>query len=343
LVKQETATVQELFETLKQGPCPLILPINQIMLAIEREPVLKGRLLFEIAHAMRAACIAHEAAQAWAEERVKDHHAWLQDSEVVQGAILPDRRTAPSYAQYNTLMLQRPPGNSLRGMHNQHWTKYQKIENTVDDEKESKGCFERPAVPRRLYRGSNRALQGMRGTISLSLLQDSIEFLEFREDSHDSDEVGEKRTIERTDKKQREATDKGSRASGENAKKQRKVVEKRCGLSRDETVKAAPFATRLEGSVRRGHEKVGEKRRCREACDAGGEGAGQGLRGEGGGAGGEKLENKTKKEARHKQSSFEGKGKEEAVETRKRPLSEEDNEAQEQQHEEGVGSSRAVP
>ena len=44
-------------------------------------------------------------------------------------------------------------------------------------------------------------------------------------------------------------------------------------------------------------------------------------RAEGGGAGGEKLENKRKKEAKHKQGSFEGKGKEEAVEKRKRPLS----------------------
>ncbi len=67
---------------------------------------------------------------------------------------------------------------------------------------------------------------------------------------------------------------------------------------------------------------MGEKRRVRDECDAGGEGTGQGLREEGGGAGGEKLENKRKKEAKHKQGSFEGKGKEEAVEKRKRPLSE---------------------
>jgi hypothetical protein len=37
---------------------------------------------------------------------------------------------------------------------------------------------------------------------------------------------------------------------------------------------------------------VGEKRRFCDACDAGREGTLQGLRGEGGGAGGEKLENK---------------------------------------------------
>jgi hypothetical protein len=85
---------------------------------------------------------------------------------------------------------------------------------------------------------------------------------------------------------------------------------------------------------------LGQKRRFRDACDAGGEGTGQGLRG--GGAGGEKLENKRKKEAKHKQGSSEGKGKDsEAVEKRTRPLSEEANEAQEQHHQGGVGGSRA--
>ena len=43
----------------------------------------------------------------------------------------------------------------------------------------------------------------------------------------------------------------------------------------------------------------------------------------------------------HKQGSFEGKDKEEAVEKRKCPLSEEDNEDQKQQHEDGVDGSRA--
>jgi hypothetical protein len=110
---------------------------------------------------------------------------------------------------------------------------------------------------------------------------------------------------------------------------------------KDEAFKAGPCFTQLEGRVGHGNEKVGEKRRFRDACDAGGEGTGQGLRGEGGGAEGEKLENKTKTEAKHKQGSFQGKGKEEAVEKRKRPLSEEGNEAQEQHHEEGLGGSRA--
>ena len=87
---------------------------------------------------------------------------------------------------------------------------------------------------------------------------------------------------------------------------------------------------------------MGEKRRFREACEGvAGEGARQGLRGEGGGAGGEKLDNKRKKEAKHKQGSFEGKGKEEAVEKRKRPLFEEGNETQKQQQEQGVGGGRA--
>ena len=49
---------------------------------------------------------------------------------------------------------------------------------------------------------------------------------------------------------------------------------------------------------------------------------------------------KRTEEVKHKQGSFEDKGKEEAVEKRKRPLTEEGNEAQKQQHEE-VGGSRA--
>ncbi len=101
----------------------------------------------------------------------------------------------------------------------------------------------------------------------------------------------------------------------------------------EKAVKAGPCSPQLEGSVGNVNEKVGETRRFHEACDAvAGEAAGQGLRGEGGGAGGEKLENKRMKEAKHTQSSVLGKGKEEAVETRKRPSSEEDHEAQEQQH-----------
>jgi hypothetical protein len=80
---------------------------------------------------------------------------------------------------------------------------------------------------------------------------------------------------------------------------------------------------------------VCEKRRFRDACDAGGlEGSGQRLRREGRGGGGEKLANKRKKEAKQH-------GSYEAVDKRKCSFSEEDNEAQKQQHEEGVGGSRA--
>jgi hypothetical protein len=110
----------------------------------------------------------------------------------------------------------------------------------------------------------------------------------------------------------------------------------------EKAVKPGPCLTQLEGRVWHGNEKLGEKRRFRDTCDAGGEETGQGLRGEGGAAGGEKLENKTKKEATHKpQGSFQGQGKGEAVEKRKRPLSEEGNQAQEQQHEDGVSGSSA--
>ena len=45
---------------------------------------------------------------------------------------------------------------------------------------------------------------------------------------------------------------------------------------------------------------VGEERRFCDACDVRGDEAGQGLRGQGGGAGGEKLEKKRMKEAKHK-------------------------------------------
>jgi len=55
------------------------------------------------------------------------------------------------------------------------------------------------------------------------------------------------------------------------------------------------------------------------------------------------LENKWKKESgQAQQGNFESEGKEEAVEKRKRPSSEQGNEAQKQQHGEGVGGSRAT-
>ena len=86
---------------------------------------------------------------------------------------------------------------------------------------------------------------------------------------------------------------------------------------------------------------MGEKRRFLDASDAGGEETGQRLRAEGGGAEDKKLEKKRQKEAKHNQGSFEGKGKVEAVEKRKRPLSEEVHETQKQKHEEAEGGSRA--
>ncbi len=108
---------------------------------------------------------------------------------------------------------------------------------------------------------------------------------------------------------------------------------------KEKAIKAGPCFIQLDGG--HGNEKVGEKRRFRDACDAGGQGTGQRLRGEGGVASGEKLQNKSNKEAKRKQGSFQRKDKEEAVEKRKRPLSEEDNDAQEQQQEEGESGSRA--
>jgi hypothetical protein len=83
-------------------------------------------------------------------------------------------------------------------------------------------------------------------------------------------------------------------------------------VQKEKDVKTGPWLTQFEGRVGHGNEKVGEKRRFRDACDAGGEGIGQ--------------------EDKHKQSSFEGKDKEESVEKRKSPLSEKGNEVQRQQH-----------
>jgi hypothetical protein len=84
---------------------------------------------------------------------------------------------------------------------------------------------------------------------------------------------------------------------------------------KEQAAKAGAWSTGLEGRVGHASGKVGEKRRFRDACDTGwGEAAEEGPRGEGGGAGGEKLSNKRKKEATHMRSGCEGNGKEEAVE-----------------------------
>ena len=89
---------------------------------------------------------------------------------------------------------------------------------------------------------------------------------------------------------------------------------------KEQAAKAGAWSTGLEGRVGHGSGKVGEKRRVRDACDTGwGEAAEEGPRGEGGGAGGEKLKDKRQKETKHKQEGFQGKGKEEAVENKKCP------------------------
>jgi hypothetical protein len=79
----------------------------------------------------------------------------------------------------------------------------------------------------------------------------------------------------------------------------------------------------LEGMVGHASGKVGDKRRFGDACDTGwGEAAEEGPHGEGGGEGGEKLKDERQKETKHKREEFQDKGKGEAVEKRKRPLSE---------------------
>ncbi len=79
--------------------------------------------------------------------------------------------------------------------------------------------------------------------------------------------------------------------------------------------KAARTKERRRTEIKLGLETraAGEKSRFREADDTvAGEEVGQGLRGEVDGAGGEKLEKNRKKEAQHKQSGLEGKGKEDS-------------------------------
>ncbi len=69
-----------------------------------------------------------------------------------------------------------------------------------------------------------------------------------------------------------------------------------------QAAKAGACSTGLGGRVGHGSGKVGEKRRVRDACDTGwGEAAEEGPRGEGGGAGGEKLKDKRQRETKHKQ------------------------------------------
>jgi hypothetical protein len=107
---------------------------------------------------------------------------------------------------------------------------------------------------------------------------------------------------------------------------------------KEQAAKAGAWSTGLEGRVGHGSGKVGAKRRFRDACDTGlGEAAGEGPRGEGG----EKLKDKKQKETKHKQEGFQGKGKEEAVEKRKRPLAEGAGTAGKAQRGEGVGGAGA--
>jgi hypothetical protein len=112
---------------------------------------------------------------------------------------------------------------------------------------------------------------------------------------------------------------------------------------KETALKAAPRSTQLEGRSRVGHgnEKVGEKRRFRDACGNGGCEAvsAQGPRGEGAGAGGEKLWNKRKKGTMHNLGGLECKGRGNSVEKRKCPVSEADSKARKQQRGEEVGGN----
>ncbi len=93
----------------------------------------------------------------------------------------------------------------------------------------------------------------------------------------------------------------------------------------EKAIKAGAWSTDLEDRVGNDDEKVGEKRGFSDACDTGGGGTvsgAQGPYGEGGGTEDERLENKRRKDDKHKQGGLEGQGKEEVVEKRKSPVSE---------------------
>ncbi len=109
---------------------------------------------------------------------------------------------------------------------------------------------------------------------------------------------------------------------------------------KEKAVKAGAWSAELECRVGHGDEKVGEKHRFHDAHDTsvtvGGVVSAQEARGEGGGPGGEKLENKRKKEDKYKQSGSKGKEKEEALGNRKRPMSEAVGTARNQRQREGV-------
>jgi hypothetical protein len=103
----------------------------------------------------------------------------------------------------------------------------------------------------------------------------------------------------------------------------------------EQAAKAGPWSSGLKGRVGHGSEKVGGKRRFRDACDTGwGE---EGPRGEGV----EKLKDKKRKVTKHKQEGERGKGKEEAVEKRKRLVSDAGGTAKKKQRAESVGGAGA--
>ena len=110
---------------------------------------------------------------------------------------------------------------------------------------------------------------------------------------------------------------------------------------KDKAVKAGPCSTQLQGSVGKVNEEVDEKRRFARLWRARKQDRGCAVREESWETKSLKTSER-KKVAKHNQGNFEGKGKEEAVEKRKRPSSEEGNEAQKQQHGAGVGGSRAT-
>jgi len=95
-LKLETLTGEQLADALKLHPCPFRETITQILIAVQREPTLKDRIVLEIAHVMHATSLADKSALNLATVHLEEHMLVPHNSLVphkelqgVMGAILP--------------------------------------------------------------------------------------------------------------------------------------------------------------------------------------------------------------------------------------------------------------
>jgi hypothetical protein len=124
-VKEEELDEDELATLLQKPTCPLTLPIAQIMIAVDKQPALRHRLIAEVAHVLHAVANAHTAAIDLAYKSVEEHLVWLQQMKVAQGPLPLDRRAARHYLEYHDMMLLERPEAILLGMDNFVYTSFQ--------------------------------------------------------------------------------------------------------------------------------------------------------------------------------------------------------------------------